>query len=328
MKRVCRSSFRPPAFEVRLAMALLRRSLASSLDIASKNWRKRGARPADLSCRSDDKLARIAIRPRGCGSESCVRGMEIRRAEFRSAERRSFFCRSQDRQPRAAKSPSGQEQSSPRPASASWPLGMLACSCPPSHRRRERRQPMAFAMRELAATDAPRSGRNKCAKAERRPFLRPPATREAPRPKFATARRALVWSRSAAGNAWPAWRQCGPAYVVSAHLVCASARSPPEGNVSNQLSADRCATSPVSRTSRNSRRQPGYPSSNFEFRISNLSKDDLEELNALPFSRNVWIKRRVFHPGAIFCRRSRIEHLEWISAADCLRNHSCYLGAL
>src|SRR3989441_783674 len=142
-------------------MALLRRSLASSLDIASKNWRKRGARPADLSCRSDDTLARIAIRPRGCGSESCVRGMEIRRAEFRSAERRSFFCRSQDRQP------------------------------------------------------------------------------------------------SAAGNAWPAWRQCGPAQVGSAQLARASARSPPEGNVSNQLSADRCATSPVSRTSRNSRRQPG-----------------------------------------------------------------------
>ena len=188
---------------------------------------------------------------------------------------------------------------------------------------------MAFAMRELAATDAPRSGRNKCAKAERRPFLRPPATREAPRPKFATARRALVWTRSAAGNAWPAWRQCGPAQVGSAQLVRASARSPPEGNVSNQLSADRCATSPVSRTSRNSRRQPGegclscraearYLSLFLVSRVrdsstsvgmtekprvgtraarlhstvcaSNLSKDDLEELNALPFSRNVWIK--------------------------------------
>ena len=61
---------------------------------------------------------------------------------------------------------------------------------------------------------------------------------------------------------------------------------------------------------------------------SNLSKDNLEELKSLPFSRNVWVKRRVFDPGAILCRRSRIEHLEWIPAVDCLGDYARYLRAL
>src|SRR6266404_6218126 len=61
---------------------------------------------------------------------------------------------------------------------------------------------------------------------------------------------------------------------------------------------------------------------------SNLSKQNFEELNTLPFAGNVGVERRAFHRSAISCWRARIEHLEWIPAAGRSRNHSLDFRAL
>jgi hypothetical protein len=44
------------------------------------------------------------------------------------------------------------------------------------------------------------------------------------------------------------------------------------------------------------------------------SKNDLEELNAVPFSRVVGIERCVLHPNPVASRRPRIEHLKRVAA--------------
>src|SRR6059058_6524970 len=136
------------------------------------------------------------MRSRDRGKEKSVPGTEIRRGESRFAGLGFCFRRNQAESQRAATIPSGQEQTLPRQASALLQFDRPACSCPPSHRRRERKQSMVSAMRELAAGDARRSGQSKCAKVERRFSLKSPATREARRPKFATAYRAVGETRS------------------------------------------------------------------------------------------------------------------------------------
>src|SRR5438034_9088306 len=156
--------------------------------------------------------------------EECfVPGTEIHREESRFAELGFCFRRNQAQSQRAATILSGQEQTLPRQASASLQFDRPACSCPPSRRRRERKQSMVSAMRELAAGDARRSGQSKCAKVERRFSLKSPATREARRPKFATAYRAVGATRSVAENATPVSGRCrsyqmgnGPNFRVSA----------------------------------------------------------------------------------------------------------------
>src|SRR5262249_43423476 len=49
-------------------------------------------------------------------------------------------------------------------------------------------------------------------------------------------------------------------------------------------------------------------------RLYKLSEDDLEELNAVPFSGIIGIERRVLHPSAIPSRRPWIEHLKGVAA--------------
>src|SRR6516225_2774892 len=44
------------------------------------------------------------------------------------------------------------------------------------------------------------------------------------------------------------------------------------------------------------------------------SKNDLEELNAVPFSGVIGIERRVLHPSAVPSRRPWIEHLKGVAA--------------
>src|SRR5204862_2354193 len=104
------SSVRAPASEDPQVAGLLRQSLASRLDVDGENRRKRGEKAADLSCRSNGQLARIAIRPRDRGAESCDPGTKIRPAESRFVVLRSSFRRNQDESLRAATIPSGQEQ--------------------------------------------------------------------------------------------------------------------------------------------------------------------------------------------------------------------------
>src|SRR5207249_4772420 len=163
------------------------------------------------------------MRSRDRGKEKSVPETGIRREESRCAGFGFCFRRNQAESQRAATIPSGPEQASRHRASAAWLLDMLACSCPPSHRHRERKQSMVSAMRELAAGDARRSGQSKCAKVERRFSLKSPATREARRPKFATAYRAVGETRSVAENAAPVSGRCrsyqmgnGPNFRVSA----------------------------------------------------------------------------------------------------------------
>jgi hypothetical protein len=43
------------------------------------------------------------------------------------------------------------------------------------------------------------------------------------------------------------------------------------------------------------------------------SKDNLEELNTVPFSRVIRVERRTLYPCAIARRRPRVKHLEWIA---------------
>jgi hypothetical protein len=58
-------------------------------------------------------------------------------------------------------------------------------------------------------------------------------------------------------------------------------------------------------------------------------KNNLEELNAVPFSGVVWIERRALDPCAVACRRPWIEHLEWVTPiAKSSRNHSLDRRAL
>ena len=44
------------------------------------------------------------------------------------------------------------------------------------------------------------------------------------------------------------------------------------------------------------------------------SKDNLEEFNAVPFSRVIRVEQRTLYPCAVARRRPRIKHLEWITA--------------
>ena len=63
--------------------------------------------------------------------------------------------------------------------------------------------------------------------------------------------------------------------------------------------------------------------------LRELLKDDLEELNALPFSGVVRVERRALHPVAVTGRRPWIEHLEWVTAgAKSSRNDSLDRGPL
>src|SRR5437870_6657389 len=204
------------------------------------------------------------------------------------------------------------------------------------------KQSTAWSMPELAAGGEQRCGRSKYAKGEHRFLLRRATTRETQRRKFATVRRALFRTRSVAENALSVWRQRRPAQTGNAQLVHASARSPRVDIASEQLFAGRCATSPVLETSRNKMRRQGAnqmmastpnaqrltSSVQFKTRRVNLLKHDLEELNALPFSRYVWIECGVFHPCAVSVRRPRIQHLKWIPAPNRLRNHSLDFRAL
>ena len=47
-----------------------------------------------------------------------------------------------------------------------------------------------------------------------------------------------------------------------------------------------------------------------------------EEVDSVPFSGNVGIERDIFFGRSVFCRRERIEHLQWIAAAHRARNHA------
>jgi hypothetical protein len=53
-----------------------------------------------------------------------------------------------------------------------------------------------------------------------------------------------------------------------------------------------------------------------------LLERNTEEVDSVPFSRNVRIERNVLFRCAVFRRRERIEHLEWIAAADRARNYA------
>src|SRR5438067_13151935 len=53
---------------------------------------------------------------------------------------------------------------------------------------------------------------------------------------------------------------------------------------------------------------------------ANLSKQNFEELNTLPFSRNVRVERRAFYPCRILGWRAWIAHLEWVAAAKSSRH--------
>lgn len=58
------------------------------------------------------------------------------------------------------------------------------------------------------------------------------------------------------------------------------------------------------------------------------SKDNFEELNAVPFSGVIRIERRAFHPSAVAGGRPRIEHLEGVTAgAKPSRNHPLHCRA-
>jgi hypothetical protein len=50
-------------------------------------------------------------------------------------------------------------------------------------------------------------------------------------------------------------------------------------------------------------------------RLYSKLKNDLEELNAVPFSRVVGIERCVFHPNPVTGRRPRIEHLKRVATS-------------
>jgi len=58
------------------------------------------------------------------------------------------------------------------------------------------------------------------------------------------------------------------------------------------------------------------------------SKEDFEELNTLPFSRDVRVERRAVHPGAVSGGCPRIEHLERVTAVvKRSRNHPLHRSA-
>jgi len=62
-------------------------------------------------------------------------------------------------------------------------------------------------------------------------------------------------------------------------------------------------------------------------RNDKLLKDDLEELDALPFSR-LRVDDDALRGRAVFGGRHRVEHLERVPATDCSRDHSLNLGSL
>jgi hypothetical protein len=57
-------------------------------------------------------------------------------------------------------------------------------------------------------------------------------------------------------------------------------------------------------------------------RVPHKSKNNLEELNAVPFSGVIGVERCVLHPNPVAGRRPWIEHLERVTTrTKCLRKH-------
>src|SRR5437868_5375836 len=57
------------------------------------------------------------------------------------------------------------------------------------------------------------------------------------------------------------------------------------------------------------------------------SEGNGEKLNAVPFSRHIWVKCHTLLSCAISRRSSWIQHLQWIAAADGARDHATDLAA-